>query len=118
MVGYANGFATTISSATLEASAMQATVKSVRSAPVCPFRVRMGTEWAVVALTIDGATPRMVFSERGTEGSTAARQRVGTIVTHVVTAADLTGLVLATQPQPRDFVRSAGTRAYLADNFT
>jgi hypothetical protein len=117
MTGYANTPTFTISVDML-AGDMQATVKSVRGAPVAPFRVRMGSEWAVVCMTIDGTTPRLVFSERGTEGSTAAKHNKGTIVTHVVTAADLTGLTLAAGPQPRDYVRSPAARAYLASTFT
>ena len=113
---FANAWSTSITTSTLTASGLRASVRTVQGAPQVPFRVRMGSEWAVVCDVVGGTSPQLVFSERGTEGSTAAQHNTGTLVTHVVTAADLNNIarqLAATPATPR----TVANRLFLNSNY-
>ncbi len=86
------------------------------------YRLRIDAE----ILTGDYAGAGLVFTnlQRGLEGSTAATHRATVTVRHVITGESLNALRSSARAQalqsidPRDFVRSAGVRAYLGANFT
>lgn len=89
-------------------------VTSVTGCPAVPFGVKIDSEYFTV-VSVAGTTLSVVGAQ---EGSTAATHRKGVAVRSLITAQDFQQLQLATQPQPRDYVRSPGLRDYLGSTYS
>jgi len=86
--------------------------------PVPPFTVKVEDELFVVTGVSGGELPvlSVVGAQEGTQRSSHRNHAL--VYWGVLTALDMQQLQQATQPQPRDYVRSASARAFLNANFT
>lgn len=110
--GFSNTWSSNLSAAYTAGSPIM-TVRSSVGAPAVPFGIKVDSEYFLV-VNVAGTKLSVVGAQ---EDSTAANHRSGVAVRNLVTAQDLQQLQLATQPQPRDYVRSSAARAFLATNF-